>query len=123
MKFVIGPDKVYFFILMTFSNLTFQKIFVGGKDPSTLALHGINSDSAANYQLKDVESTVRMGFPPGITSSWTRNPPEEYDSARYNHLMQADSDRQDQYVRKILKAVAISGSASTNHIYCEVELV
>jgi hypothetical protein len=34
----------------------------------TLVFHGINSDSAGNYQLIDVESTVSMGFPPGITS-------------------------------------------------------
>jgi hypothetical protein len=34
----------------------------------TLAFHGINSDSAENYQLIDIESTVRMGFPPGITA-------------------------------------------------------
>jgi hypothetical protein len=33
----------------------------------TLAFHGINSDSAGNYQLIDMESTVRMGFPQGIT--------------------------------------------------------
>jgi hypothetical protein len=45
----------------------------------TLAFHGINSDSAGNYQLLDVESTVRMGFLPGNTSSGTRNPPEEGD--------------------------------------------
>jgi hypothetical protein len=64
----------------------------------TLAFHGINRDSARNYQLIDVESTVRMGFPPGITSSGTRNPPEEYDSAGNNQLMEADSDRQDQNV-------------------------
>jgi hypothetical protein len=28
----------------------------------TLTLHGINSDSAGNYQLIDVESTVRLFF-------------------------------------------------------------
>jgi hypothetical protein len=88
----------------------------------TLAFHGINSDSAGNYQLIDVESTVRMGFPPGITTSWTRNPPEEYDSARNNQLMEADSDRQDQNVRKILKAVTISGSSNSNPIYCGGQL-
>jgi hypothetical protein len=82
----------------------------------TLALHGINSDSAGNYQLKDVESTLRMGFPPGTTSSGTRNPPEEHDSAGNNQLMEADLDRQDQNVQKILKAVTISGSTSTNPI-------
>jgi hypothetical protein len=84
----------------------------------TLAFHGINSDSAGNSQLIEVESTVRMGFPPGIANSGTRNPPEEYDSAGNNQLMEADSDRQDQNVQKILKAIKISGSASTNPIYC-----
>jgi hypothetical protein len=33
--------------------------------------------------------------------------------------MEAYSDRQDQYVRQILKAVTISGSANSNLIYCE----
>jgi hypothetical protein len=77
----------------------------------TLAFHRINSDSAGNYQLFDVESTGRMGFLPGITTSGTRNPPKEEDSAGNSQLMEADSDRQDQNVRKILKAVTISGSA------------
>jgi hypothetical protein len=63
-----------------------------------------------------------MGFPPGITSSGTRNPPVEYDSTGNNQLMEADSDRQDQNVRKILKEVTISGSASTNTIYCKNQL-
>jgi hypothetical protein len=54
----------------------------------------------------------------GITSSGTRNPPKEYDSAGNNQLMEADSDRQDQNVRKILNA----GSASTNPIYTEGQL-
>jgi hypothetical protein len=63
-----------------------------------------------------------MRFPPGITSAGTRNSPEEYDSAGNNQLMEADSDRQDQNARKILKAVTISGSASTNPIYCEGQL-
>jgi hypothetical protein len=63
-----------------------------------------------------VESTVRMGFPPGITSSGTRNPPKEWDSAGNNQLMEAYSDRQDQNVQKILKAVTISGTASTTPI-------
>jgi hypothetical protein len=88
----------------------------------TLALNGINSDSAGNYQLIDVESTIRMGFPPRITTSRTRNPPKEYDSSRNNQLMETDSDRHDQNVRKIVKAVTISGSASSNPIYCEGQL-
>jgi hypothetical protein len=70
-----------------------------------------------------VESTVRMGFLPGLTRSGTRSPPEEYDSAGNNQLMEADSDRQDQNVREILKAVTISGSASRNPIYCEGQLL
>jgi hypothetical protein len=82
----------------------------------------MNSDSAWNYQLTDVESTVRMEFPPGITRSETRNPPEEWDSAGNNQLMEADSDQQDQNVQKILKAVTISGSASTTLIYYEGQL-
>jgi hypothetical protein len=49
---------------------------------------GINSDSAGNYQLIEVESSVRMGFPPGITSSGTRNPPKECDSTGNNQLIQ-----------------------------------
>jgi hypothetical protein len=36
--------------------------------------------------------------------------------------MEADSDRQDQNVQKILKAVTISGSESSNPIYCEGQL-
>jgi hypothetical protein len=36
--------------------------------------------------------------------------------------MEADSDQQDQNVQKILKAVTISGSASSNPIYCEGQL-
>jgi hypothetical protein len=64
----------------------------------TLSLYGINSDSAGNYQLIDEESAERMGFPPAITSSGTINPPEEYDSAGNNQLMEAHSDRHDQNV-------------------------
>jgi hypothetical protein len=69
----------------------------------TLAFHGITSDSAGNYQLIDMESTVRMGFPPGITSSGTRNLPEEYDYTRNNQLMEADTDLQDQMCEKSSK--------------------
>jgi hypothetical protein len=36
--------------------------------------------------------------------------------------MEADSDRQDKKVRKILKAVTISGSVSSNPKYCEGQL-
>jgi hypothetical protein len=63
-----------------------------------------------------------MGFPPGITSSGTRILPKEQDSAGNNQLMEADSDRQDKNVQKIFNAVTISGSASTNPLYCEGQL-
>jgi hypothetical protein len=76
----------------------------------TLTFHGINRDCAGIYQLIDVESTVRMVFLPGITRSGTRNPPKEHDSAGNNQLMEPDSDRQDQNLQKILKAVTISGT-------------
>jgi hypothetical protein len=39
-----------------------------------------------------------------------------------NQLMEADSDWQDQNVQKILKAVTISGSASTTPIYYKSQL-
>jgi hypothetical protein len=48
-----------------------------------------------------MESTVRMGFLLGITSSGTRNPPEKYNSVGNNQLMEADSGLQDQNVLKI----------------------
>jgi hypothetical protein len=58
----------------------------------------------------------RNGFPPGITSSWTRNlpVPEEWNSARNHQLMDADSGRQDQNARKILRTVTIQGSVVPN---------
>jgi hypothetical protein len=37
--------------------------------------------------------------------------------------MEANSDRQDQNVQKILKEVTISGSESSNPIYCEGQLL
>jgi hypothetical protein len=46
-----------------------------------LALHRINEDSAGNYHLMEEESIGGMVIPPGITSSQTRNPPKERDSA------------------------------------------
>jgi hypothetical protein len=88
----------------------------------TLPLYGINSVFAGNYQLIDKESTGKMVFPPGITSYGTRNLPKEWDLTRDHQLMEADSDRQDQYVRKILKKVTISGSATTTPINYEGEL-
>jgi hypothetical protein len=59
----------------------------------TLAFHGINSDYARNYQLIDVDSTLRMGFPQGITSSGTRNPGQEGDSTGNYQLIYSGSGR------------------------------
>jgi hypothetical protein len=101
---------------------TIHKFYKNGENHNLKVIQQVRDlkkGTAGNYQLIDVESTVRMGFPPGITTSGTRNPPEEYDYAGNNQLMEADSD---QSVRKILKAVTISGSASTNPIYCEGQL-
>jgi hypothetical protein len=56
--------------------------------------------SAGNYQLLDEESTGRMIIPQGITSSWIRNPPEEWLFRWNDPHMDADSDRQDQCVQK-----------------------
>jgi hypothetical protein len=53
-----------------------------------------------------------MVFLLGITSSGTRNPPEEWVSAGNNQLKEADSGLQDQNVQQILKTVTISGSAT-----------
>jgi hypothetical protein len=82
----------------------------------TFSFQGTNSDSGGNYQLIDVESTVRMGFPLGITISGTTDPPEEWDSAGKIQLMEADSYQQDHIVQKILKAETMAGSASTDPI-------
>jgi hypothetical protein len=85
---------------------------------STLALYRICSDSAWNYQLIDMESTVRISsvdckhlpstgqivIPPGITSSWK--------------LIQTARSK----CAKIVKTVIISGSAISNPIYCAGQL-
>jgi hypothetical protein len=57
-----------------------------------------------------------MVFLSEIISSGTRNPPEEWDSTGKNQLMEANSDRKDQNLQKILKTVTISGSASTTSL-------
>jgi hypothetical protein len=82
------------------------------------------SDPTGNYQLIDEESTGKMVFPLGITSSGMKNSPEEWDTAGNNQLMEADSDRQDQNLLKILKTVSetMSGSATTTFIYYESQL-
>jgi hypothetical protein len=64
-----------------------------------------------------------MVFPPGNTSLGMRNPLEEWDSTSNNQLKEADSDRQDQNARKILRMVTISGSAFTTLINYEGHLI
>jgi hypothetical protein len=59
----------------------------------------------------DKESTGGMVIPPGITSSWAWNPPEERDFAGNYLLIDADSDRKDQNARKTLRTEAIPGLA------------
>jgi hypothetical protein len=44
-----------------------------------------------------------MGFPQGITSLGTKNPPEEYDSAGNNQLMEADQTGKIKICEKSLK--------------------
>jgi hypothetical protein len=61
-----------------------------------------------------LESHRKNGFPPGITSSWTRNPLEEWNSAGNQQIMDADSGGQDQNARKILQTVTIPGSVVPN---------
>jgi hypothetical protein len=80
-------------------------------------------DSAGNYFRMDEDSIRAMLIPLGITSSWTRNPPKKGDSAGNRQLIYADSDRQDQSARKILRTVTIPGSATSNPLYCRCQLV
>jgi hypothetical protein len=65
-----------------------------------------NVYSAVNCQLKDSEA---IGFPLGITISWTRKPPEEWNSAGNHQLMDADSGQQHENTIKILRLVTILG--------------
>jgi hypothetical protein len=58
-----------------------------------------------------------MFIPLGITSSWTRNPQEEWDSARNYQLIDAYSEWNDQNVGEILRMVTIPGSAAPNSLY------
>jgi hypothetical protein len=58
-----------------------------------------------------------MGFPPGITSSGTRNPSEEGDSTGNYQLIYSDLGREDKNSLKILQMVTIPGSADSNLIY------
>jgi hypothetical protein len=59
----------------------------------------------------------RNVIPPGITSSWNRNPPRESGSAESFHLMNAVSVWQDQNGRKILQTVTILGISTPNPLY------
>jgi hypothetical protein len=80
-----------------------------------------------------------MFIPPGIINSGTKNPPEEWDSAKNYQLIDeestqgkafyrelpahyADSGRYDQNARKVLRTVTIPGSAAPNPIYWQCQL-
>jgi hypothetical protein len=58
--------------------------------------------SAGNYQPMDEKNSRGMIIPPGIASSWRRNPTEDGNSTEEStsswtrHFMDADSGRQDQ---------------------------
>jgi hypothetical protein len=51
-----------------------------------------------------------MVIPAIITNSWTRNTPKEWDSAGNYQPLDADSDRQDQNARKVLRTLPMPGS-------------
>jgi hypothetical protein len=57
-----------------------------------------------------------MVIPLGITSSCTKNLPEEWDSTGNYQLMEAVSDRQDKNASEIFQTVTISGSATPNPV-------
>jgi hypothetical protein len=78
----------------------------------------INSYSAGNYQLIGMESTVRMVFPPGIARSGTKIHPRKMilpGITRSWKLIQTSKI-------KMCEKSSISGSASTNPIYCKGQL-
>jgi hypothetical protein len=70
---------VFFFISLYKLYIPAGRFFV--PDVPTLALHGLNSNSAGIYQILDKELSGRMFILPGISSSEKRNPLEESDSA------------------------------------------
>jgi hypothetical protein len=74
-----------------------------------------------NSHPMNVESTGGMFIPPGITSLWTKNPLEEWDSAGNYQLIYADSHLKDHNTRKIPLTVKNPGSASSNPLYCQCQ--
>jgi hypothetical protein len=63
-----------------------------------------NRNSAGNYQLMDEESSGRIEIPPGITSSWTRNPPKEWlfhwEILAYERWFRQDQNARQSFERK-----------------------
>jgi hypothetical protein len=51
----------------------------------------------------------KNGVPPGINSSFTRNPPKEGDFTGSYQLIDADSDQIDQNTQKSLRTLTIPG--------------
>jgi hypothetical protein len=69
-----------------------------------------NVYSTRNYQLLDRESTGGIVIWQGITSSWGRNPYEEWDSAGNHQIIDCYLDPNDQNAWQILQTVTIPGS-------------
>jgi hypothetical protein len=58
-----------------------------------------------------------MFIPPGITSSGTRNSPEQWDTTEKYHLIYTHSNRWDQNAGKIFQTLTIPGSAANANIF------
>jgi hypothetical protein len=81
MKFVIGPDKGYFWIKPCFLIKIFIKIFFGSKEPSWSGILDWLPSGGFFIRGQTANTPPSTGWIvilPGITSSLTRNLPEEW---------------------------------------------
>jgi hypothetical protein len=62
-----------------------------------------------------------MVIPPGITSSWRKNSPEEWFSAGNYRLMGVDSDQQN--ARQVFRTVTIIGTVNPSYFTSNVNLL
>jgi hypothetical protein len=83
----------------------------------------------------DEESIIKMFNSPGINSSGTRNPPEEWDFAGNDQLIDEESNQGRGFLRelahlhligsvnaqKIFQTVTIPRSAAPNPLYCQCQ--
>jgi hypothetical protein len=76
-----------------------------------------NGDSMGEWLFHGRGTHRRNGYLPGNTRSLTTNPLEEWDSTGNHRLMDADSEQQDQHVRKFLQTVTIPRSETSNASY------